>query len=163
MYFNIISPKLLDFFGRFSPLGVGGIANIALAPFIISRYPMSESSRNHEEIHIAQQYECSLLFGALVGVVGAVFASSIPLWVVLVLFIAGFVPGIGPFYLLYYAFQALLWLYAKVTKKRSPGMFSYRQNPFEREAYAYQKKQSYLDKRPLLAWVLFVGKAPPRT
>ena len=156
LYIGIISPKLLDFFGLFSPLGVGGIGNMTLAPLIISRDPMSEGDETHEYIHCLQQYELGVVLGALLG--PALLLAGLPWWVALVAFVWGLLPGIGWFSIFY----GLTYAYWSVIVKKNlddfdkvtPGQKAYFLIPFEREAYLYdQDGGEYLKVRKWFAWL----------
>jgi MFS family permease len=157
-YIKIIAPGLLDFFGRFSALGVGGIGAITLAPFIISRREMNEEAELHEGIHVAQQLECWLV-GTLLGA-GVFFAAGIydVWWAWLILVLGGILPGVGWFYWIYYA-TMLYWTIRgwKVDYRGlSAGRIGYYLIPFEREAYLYQSSPLglyYFNKRPPFNWV----------
>ena len=91
LYIEIVSPKLLDFFGIFSPLGVGGIGNMTVAPFVISRDPMSKSEETHEYIHILQTYEVGVVTAIVLG--PALALAGLPWWAVLSSVIWPFVPA----------------------------------------------------------------------
>jgi hypothetical protein len=54
------------------------------------------------------------------------------------------------FFLLY----AVFWIRGLV-RYRDAAM-AYRENPFEREAYANERKYTYLEKRPLWSWTAYV-------
>ena len=54
---EIVSPKFISFLSRFGM----EISTIALWPFIISRKEMSDSTRHHEQTHLAQQLELWLI------------------------------------------------------------------------------------------------------
>ena len=168
-YIALNAPKFIDFLEYFSPLGKGGdgkpgIANITLAPFILSWEPMSEGTETHEGIHVIQQYECGVA-GGLVAVPVALLLGA-GWWSILVALI-GFLPFVGWFYWVYLA----TWAYwsIRVRLKESTmddpfedltaGQKGYYLIPFEREAYLYdQDGFDYFGKRKLFAW-LRIAKA----
>ena len=155
LYIEIVSPKLLDFFGIFSPLGVGGIGNMTVAPFVISRDPMSKSEETHEYIHILQTYEVGVVTAMALG--PALALAGLPWWAVLSSVVWPFVPGIGMFNILY----GLMYAYwSKVAEKNldgidtmTPGKKAYFLIPFEREAYLFDGDgDEYLKVRKFFAW-----------
>lgn len=167
LYIPVIAPKLLDFLEYFSVLGKGGdgkvgIANITLAPFIISWEPMGESTETHEAIHVYQQIECGVAGTLLIGLPVALLATLLTAqawWVVLLACVGatlfGFLPFLGWFYWLYGIFM-LYWL---ITAKDvdydslTSGQKAYLLIPFERESYLFdQDGFEYLDNRKWFAW-----------
>ena len=162
-YIALNTPKFIDFLEYFSPLGKGGdgipgIANITLAPFILSWEPMSERTETHEGIHVIQQYEC--------GVVGSLVAVPLALWLgagwwSLLIALCGFLPFVGWFYWVY----LITWAYWSIRVKRkastedpfedmTAGQKGYYLIPFEREAYLYdQDGFDYFKQRKFFAWV----------
>jgi|TARA_R110000824_G_scaffold63518_11_gene166979 hypothetical protein len=161
-YIALNTPKFIDFLEYFSPLGKGGdgkpgIANITLAPFILSWKPMSEGSETHEGIHVIQQYECGVV-GGLVAVPVALLLGA-GWWSILVALV-GFLPFIGWFYWVYVATWAFWALRAKRSDAEDPfddmtnGQKGYYLIPFEREAYLYdQDGFSYFKVRKRFAWL----------
>jgi len=162
-YIALNTPRFIDFLEYFSPLGKGGdgrpgIANITLAPFILSWKPMSEGSETHEGIHVIQQYECGVV-GGLVAVPAALLLGA-GWWSILVALV-GFLPFIGWFYWVYLATWAFWVLRAKAIsvaddpfENMTDGQKGYYLIPFEREAYLYdQDGFSYFKKRKVFAWL----------
>jgi hypothetical protein len=163
-YIPVIAPKFIDFLEYFSPLGKGGdgkpgIANITLAPFILSWEPMSEATETHEGIHVVQQYECGV-FGALVAC-PILMGLGAKWWTILAVGIGGFLPFIGWFYWAY----LLTWAYWTIVVKHTVpledpifdnmknGQKGYYLIPFEREAYLYdQDGLAYFKERSMFAW-----------
>lgn len=162
-YIPVIAPKFIDFLEYFSPLGKGGdgrpgIANITLAPFILSWEPMSEATETHEGIHVVQQYECGM-FGGFVAAL-LMFAFGAKWGWILAVVVAGFLPFVGWFYWAY----LLTWAYWTIVVKRKEvddpifdnmkaGQKGYYLIPFEREAYLYdQDGLAYFKERAMFAW-----------
>ena len=154
-YISIVSPKFLDFLGRFSPLSVGGISNITLAPFIISRHPMGPKSETHEVIHIYQHYEVGVLGGLLLAPL--LILLGVPWWGALIAFLVGLLPFVGWFGFLY----GVTYLYWRLAVRRpqdgfdnlTPDQKAYFLIPFEREAYLFDQEGGYLKSRKLFAWL----------
>jgi len=162
-YRVIVAPRFLGLLSELAPISIG---NITIWPFVIVRDSMGEVEERHEAIHVLQQGECAVL------VVLALLAAA-ALTTPLLLFLLPFLlPAGWPLYApLYYSSYAIAWLwYSKSWKTRAAdlqnrwglrrkpntrGKVAYLSIPFEQEAYANEDSKSYLDKRPLLAWVRF--------
>lgn len=131
-YLAIVSPGILRFLEHISPLH--NIAAVTTVPFIISDEPMDPEMERHESTHVLQQYECG--FGMAMLTIPLLLLFGAPWWLFLAVVIAGFLPIIGGFYLLYWAFWWYWFLQA--SKKPYPGLsageMAYYLIPFEREA-----------------------------
>ena len=146
LWVPVVAPKFLDLLGRFSPLGKGGIGGLTLFPFIFAREPMKEKEEAHEAIHVTQQLELGVL-GGLVSIPLAL-VCGLPWWVMLTLGLAGFAPGVGWFYWVYYS----TWLYHRIRLR--DGKQAYRTIPLEVEAYAHEAEGLYyLGERRWFAWL----------
>jgi len=137
-YLAIVSPWFLD---RIS--WVIRIGNITAWPVIVSREPMTDGDKEHEEVHVAQQLELAVLAAVLVALV-VVATEAPPLaWLLLVWC---FVPFIGPYFALY----GVLWLVGLARYRDS--VDAYYKHPMEVEAYEHASS-TYLEGRPLFAWL----------
>lgn len=58
--------------------------------------------------------------------------------------------------ILFYVLYGIFYLIGLI--RYGSGKMAYRNNPFESEAYMNEKKQTYLEKRKLFAWVCYIGK-----
>lgn len=109
------------------------IRGITLYPFIIYRnesISLNPRIRNHESIHIKQQFELSLVAVFAYIVLGLLIGEW--LWTIPVLFL---------FYILYILSSIFM---------------GYVYNPFEREAYTMDNDLTYLERRKLFSWMKYI-------
>lgn len=125
-YFEIVSPAIIgkiekasEFFGSLSSIGA-----ITLFPFIISKHPMNEALRVHEETHIYQQ----VILPIPVAVLSIVLAILVSPWFLLGL-ICSWTPYLGVYYIVY-AIEYMLRL-----RHYKDGVMAYRMISFEQQAY----------------------------
>ena len=137
-YIAIVSPWFLD---RIS--WVIRIGNITAWPVIVSRDPMSDADKEHEEVHVVQQLELAVFAAVLVAI--WLIIQSPPAWAWLLLLWC-FVPFIGPYFIIY----GLLWLIGLAKYRDS--VDAYYKHPMEVEAYEHASP-TYLEERPPFAWV----------
>jgi hypothetical protein len=141
-YIAVISPGLLDFFGRFSPIVISNHTLLLVVPLVISRKPMGEHTERHEAIHVWQMLEC--------GVVGVVL--SLPFyfllgpWAALLTLLA-----VAPYGCAYWPIYLGSYLYNLAQGMSGPE--AYTEIIFEREAYAHDSDPEYIAGRPWFAWV----------
>ncbi|MHA2039092.1 MAG: hypothetical protein ACW98X_21920 [Promethearchaeota archaeon] len=171
-HYEIKLDKFLIFLSKFTPLDkIGGLTYF---PWIVYQGEMNETTRNHEKIHIAQQFEMIFLFFVAYCTYFFINFDELELFsFALTTFILVLLRNV-PFLILYYGFYLLhfmrlrIWSYEakeyneEVFQGRARidtrGKIAYLLIPFEYEAYTYHKVENYLRYRQPFAWTSFIFK-----
>lgn len=152
-------------YNKFMPFGDFGLMNIL--GFVFSRKPenkISKTSKRHEGIHTPQQYEL-LTVSALISLVLCNFLASwwYLLGVIAIPFIIYALAFLLEMIVPPYHNAKLLWNDKSIPWYKRFGKWvskvwvdAYRDNCFEREAYANQHDPDYLVTRPLFAWRFYI-------
>ena len=150
---------------RFIP--VKGYKLMNVLGVVFSRVPESEitiEEKRHEQIHTYQQWEIVELASVLGLILCNIFTSwmyllSIPLFPFVIYFVGWLCEiALPPYHnvkKLWKERKSLSW-FGKIWHD------AYRDNCFEREAYANEKDENYLETRTPLAWIGYILKGKDR-
>lgn len=120
-------------------------STITLAAWVCTRFKteetMPQKTRNHECTHARQWCECMMASGTVIWAL-VLFAGISAWWFVLA-------------FLMFYILYVLEWL----VKLLFYGKKAYRNISFEREAYASENDNNYLENGDYFEWINYIFKA----
>jgi hypothetical protein len=122
------------------------VGAITLWPFIFTSNPidkLSEATKNHELIHLAQQQEMLLLMLSVLIIAALV---GLPIWPFTILLFSSYYIVYGFFFLINFI----------LSKEKDRGADAYFKIPLEIESYDNQYDLDYLSKRKPFAWIKYI-------